>query len=503
MEQFVRKDPVNLPARRLLARVYEATAPEQALIEWENLTKAEPGNAANYVGFATAVIRVGQPGRLPAILTELQKLAPESVEYHRLAAGSALAAGDFAGLRQHVERLSALEPQNPLTRFTLAALRLNSTNPQEVEQARASLGEFARGDTFRIRATLALLNDATRRWPDEKISGRLYTRLADELKLRGSGIAPRYVRIEGNVLPSAGLPVLIWHMAAQPALTANDAAMLAQWMLQIGQGREALFWLEALDEPLRTAAVVRQSMATCAVRLEAWPRLEQLIAGGAWGPMPADAVKLAFAAHALRVAGNESKAGSQWSGAVRLSEQSPPGLRVLQRLAQIWQWPEKQAQVLWIIARQFPADESAWRALAQLARSVGNSAEYWRVHQAWAQAVPANAAVQAEGVLVGLLVRPGEPGLGARAEALFRQHPEIPVCRVARALALWRAGQAGEALAVLDAADLKYDREPRFALVRGVVLRALGRQTESAALFALGSPAPLLPEERALQSPAR
>src|SRR5207247_398530 len=114
MEPLVRKVPTNLPARRLLAEVYEATAPEQALTEWEALTTSEPGNAANYIGYATAVLKVGQLGRLPAILAPLQKLEPESLVYHRLAAASALATGDFAALRQHVERLAAFEPRNLL-----------------------------------------------------------------------------------------------------------------------------------------------------------------------------------------------------------------------------------------------------------------------------------------------------------------------------------------------------------------------------------------------------
>ncbi len=503
VEQFVRKDPVNLPARRLLAQIYEVTAPDQALVEWEALTKAEPGNSANTIGYATAVIKVGQVGRLPEILAALEKLAPESADYHRLAAGSALATGDFVGLRKHVDRLAALEPQNPLTRFTRAALQMNSPDPREVEQARVSLEEFAHGDALRIRATLALITDAPRRWPEEKTTARLYTRLADELKLRGTGSAPHYVKIQGNSLPSAGLPTLIDHMAAQPALTANDAVMLAQWMLQIGQAREALFWLDGLDEPLRTTGIVRQSMATCAATLESWPRLEQLVSGGAWGPVPAEAVKLAFASHALRAAQNDSKAGSQWSSAIRLSEQSLPGLRVLQRLARLWRWPDKQAQVLWVLVRHFPADEPAWRALTQLALVEDNSAELWRIYQAWTQAAPANLVVQAERIFVGLLTRPGETGLGSSTEELFRQHPGIPAHRVARALALWRAGRAAEALALLDAVDLNYEREPRFALTRGLILATLGHKAESEAMFALGQKTKLLPEERVLLAQAR
>ena len=489
----------------MLARIDEVTQPEQALSEWEYLSSAEPNNADNHAGYAAAALRAGQTDRFLRALVALHNLEPESVRYRSLAAGSALAKGDLAGLREHVERLAKLDPLNPFTQFSLAALRLNSTYPAEAEQGRVSMKEFARGDQFRIRATLALIYDAPRRWPEETSSDQLYNRLADELGLRGPGaaIAPRYVTIRAYTPPSAGLPAMIDHMEVQPSLTANDAVMLVQWLLQTGQGRDALFWLDTLGEPLHSAAAVRQSMASCAVALESWPRLEQLVIGGVWGPVPAEAVKLAFVTRTLQAGRNDSKAGSQWSSAIRLCDQSQPGLRMLQRLAQIWRWPDKQRQVLRVLARQFPADELAWRTLIQLAQAEDKSAELWQIYQAWAQAAPASPAVQAERALVGLLNRPGEAGLGTAADELFHQHPEIPVCRVAQALSLWRGNRAAEALGVLEAAPLNYDRDSRFALVRGLVLAAAGRIPESEKLFASLPSTKILPEERALIAQAR
>jgi hypothetical protein len=176
---------------------------------------------------------------------------------------------------------------------------------------------------------------------------------------------------------------------------------------------------------------------------------------------------------------------------------------MLQRLAQIWQWQDKQAQVLWILVRQFPTDESAWRALIRLAQGGEDSAELWRIYQAWAQAAPSSSAVQAERVLLGLLARSDESGLGAQAAELFLRHPEIPLCRVAQALALWRAHQAAEALEIADGAPLNFEQNPRFALVRGVILSTLGRPAESEKMFVLIQGAKLLPEERALMGQAR
>jgi hypothetical protein len=115
LEQFVRKTPTNFTARRMLANVCEKLGSEQALTEWESLMIAEPTNPANYAGYATAALKFGQIGQLPGVLKTLQALAPESGEFHRLAAGSALAHGDLVALvsTSHFWRASSRRTRLP------------------------------------------------------------------------------------------------------------------------------------------------------------------------------------------------------------------------------------------------------------------------------------------------------------------------------------------------------------------------------------------------------
>lgn len=505
LDQYLKNHPENLEARRLLAKVLEEYGAGQGLTEWESLVRLEPDNAANYIGYITSALRVRQLQKLPETLAILQKLQPDGLDYHRLSAGLALVNGDAVALRKSIEALAQAEPDNPTTQFSLATLRLNSPVTAEVAAARETLEKFARGDALRIRATLALLDDAPKRWPKEKTPAKLYTQLARQLEIGKSPLdSPSGFMKTGAVrLREPGLESLLEHLQTQPAPTSEDVARLAQWMLKIGRARDALVWLETLPPPTRESPAALASMAACAVGLEAWDKLEQLLLQGAWGPVPSEAVKYAFQARLLREQKNDSRAETIWNNAIKAAEPSLPGMRLLHRLVQIWHWPGKEVPVLWALVRRFPNDNQAWQKLTEQVLATRETAQVWRVYNAWIQAMPSNLQPQIERVVVGLLVRPQEPGLANRASELFRLHPNNPGCRLAQALALWRGGLSGEALIVLDAVQLNPAAEPRVALTRGLVLSALGRRTESERMFGLLQTEALLPEEGALIAAAR
>ena len=505
LDQHVKNHPDNLEARRLLAKVLEEYGPGQGLAEWENLVKLQPENAANSIGYITSALRAGQYQKLPEALVTLRKLQPDSIEYHRLAAGLALVKGDAAALRQSLEAMALVEPDNVTTQFNVAALRLNSSVPAEVVSAREALEKFARGDTMRIRAALALINDAPKRWPKEKSPAKHYVLIVRQLELGKSPLdSPSAFMKTGAIrIREPGLPVLLEYLQNQPSPTAEDVAQLTQWMIKIGQTREALVWLETLPGKSRGSPAALASMAACAVGLELWDKLEPLLLQGAWGPVPNEAVRFAFQARLLREQKNDSRAEAIWNKAIQSSAQSLPGLRMLHRLVQVWRWPGKEAQVLWALVRRFPNDNLAWQKLVGQVMASRDTAQVWRVYTAWTQAVPANIPAQIERVVLGLLVRPQEQGLSAQAEKLFRSDPNNPGCRLAQALALWRGGLAGEALIVLDAVQLNPASEPRVALTRGLVLASIGRHMESERMFALVQTEWLLPEETALMAAAR
>jgi tetratricopeptide (TPR) repeat protein len=296
---------------------------------------------------------------------------------------------------------------------------------------------------------------------------------------------------------------IIQHMQNQPSPIPEEVVMLSSWMMEQNKAREALVWLESLDKTVRSSPQVLNALAACALITSEWAELEKVLLAEAWGPLPAEAVRYAFDAREVNEAGNESKAESLWNSAVRGAETSQPGLRMLVRLAGQWQWPRKQEQALWELVQNFPSDEAGWQKLSTLALSARDSEKIWRIYSAWALAASTNNQVRINRLVLGIFIRPAQPGLKASIEEVNRLTPSHPGAQLAQAMVYWRDHRWPEALALLDRIPLQPSAEPRLALARGLVLASLGRATEAEAMFAVIPSNVLLPEETALLAAAR
>jgi len=500
LDQFVKDHPGHFEARRMLARVYEVGGPDQALAEWEALTKAEPGNAENFIGYLQTALRARRTEQVVSMLAALRALQPDSLEYHRLSAGYALVRADATALRLEVEALARREPDNAATRITLALLMLKSSSPADVAAARGVLEEFVRSaGPWRIRAGLALAADTAVRWPDQPDEARRIARLARQLGLVEEGSVGTARPLNLNELAAASaLRTFVAHLQAQSPLEPAEAARLTQWQLRRGLAREALLWLETLEPALRESLPVRGARAACAVQLESWDRLARLLREGAWGPVPTDVLADAFAARDLDARGRDSQSDGVWSRAVQVAGPSLPALRALYRLAVVWRWPDRQEQVLRSLVREAPGEEWAWYTLVQLGLAAGDENAVWRTYEAWVRTPRPTVPARIERAMLGLLVRPHERGLANEAAELFAAHPALPASRVTQALALWRAGQGTAAADLLGQPGIDFDQEPRFALVRALVLGDAVPAAEREKWLDFAATARLLPAERAL-----
>lgn len=504
LEQSTQVDPENFAARARLAAVYDAAGLPEAVEEWERLVELRPNDGELRHGLAQALFNRGMWDRLPEALAELHRVQPGHAGYHRLRAAMALVRGDRSMLLESVDALVRLDPNSELMRFTAAALRTSSPDRAEAEAARAELEQVARGDRLRIRATVALIEDAPLRWPAAVNSGAVYARLAQRILVPAARDPMTAALPRDNAYREPlNLTGLIAHMEGQTDLEPADILTFERWMLAGQRVRELLVWLETLPEPARSFPATRMAVANCAVLSKDWPRLEPMLDAGAWGAMPVGAIRQAFLGRRLREEGDAARAWTAASRAITLTGASANALRVLSRLGELWDWPEFREKVLWTITRQFPENSFGWRNLTRLALARKDAEMLARVYAAWTQR-DNNPEVQAEFLAFTLLNRPAEAAEATpRTEALFREHPDALSCRLARSLALWRAGQAAEALAVLDGTVIDYRHQPVLSLVRGILLADLGRQRESADYLRMVPEEQLFPAEKQLLDAAR
>lgn len=481
LEQAVQVSPHNLAARRALAEFYDAGGSPQAVARWREVAALAGGDDEVRFKLAGAALRLEGAASAREALTEISPAGRETLEYHRISAGIALLENTSEEMQRHLAAMAVLEPDNLRTKISLAALQLGSPDPGVVAAAEAELERIARGENFRIRATLVLL----KRFPrsqDGSVPG---------------GLASRILPKSAEPSAATAMLALTEHMKAEPHPLADDAAALADWMIMQGQPREALVWLATQGPATLNAIPVLAARANAATQLRDWNLLRQLVTDGAWGRISRDAVELAFAARVQRERAGVASAKVTFADAIEVGSPSLPTLKMLDRLCAIWGWPDESERVLTRIVRDFPREQSAWMELLAKAAAAGKSARYWELANRRAQTLPGDPAAQSLRTYVAVITGQNDPeARGAALSALTR--PDAQAEEMAAGLLLrWREKSASDALAGLSARQVELlSRSQKGSLIHGALLEATGKDAHS--LLEPVSRSHLLPEERAL-----
>lgn len=495
-EQLNRLHPEDPEARRRLGSFYERAGQVESVAIWKEAVDLDPENVTGLLGLARSALRFGDKQTAHEALRKAS-MAP-TAEYYRLSAGLAVLEKDPSGQETNLAQLAELTPDDERVLLNLSAIRLVDPRGPRAPEARATLLRLARHEQVRMRAVAELLGDLARRWPTP----------TPERDAALRALAGALTPARGPLLQMPSqidyIERLITYAMAQPSPAAEDVISLANWMSLNGQTESALEWIDTLPSELTQGVLLKTAQAEFAVRARDWVRLRRALLAGAWGAVPRDVIEHAFRAHAA--AGSVRPAATNlpgWAAALDAGKSSPAALRMLRRLAELWEWPAEHRQVLVLIARTMPRESWAWRQLISQALGRNDSDQVWQLYADWRRAVPGEPLVQVEAAIMGFLLgRRPVPDALETAGYVSRQ-PANAGAAVAHALALWRAHRVGEAVAVLDRLPAADFNEPRYALIRGIVLADAGRAQESGEMLGRVASELLLPEERALVAAAR
>jgi tetratricopeptide (TPR) repeat protein len=487
LEQAVQDNPSDFETRRELAKFYQEANSARAFAAWRSLVQDDPANDENRLGLATAGLRLNDIPAARDALSGMSAAGRATAEYHRIAAGIAMRMGDQAALAAELAALASLEPDDPRAQFDHALLELASGDEARMEAARGELIKLAQAGPTRIRATLELIRDATRRG-----GLTVYTDLADRL-LPSPGGFP----VPPWLAQPRGLFDLILYMEGQPDPQPDDAAMLAEWLRRQGLAADAVFWLGSLSPAVENAAQVLPVRVACLVQINDWKSVEAGLRAGAWGRAPGDAISLAFAAHLQQERLHPDHSIDTWNDAIEISARSPEALRVLLRLSRAFGWRDQERATLLALTQAAPRDPEAWQSLAIEDAASGDTEKLYGLYQDWSRAVPDDPAVRGVMMWVAVLLKQAGPEDFKVSGAID------PAYAAAQALALRDADRAGEAEAVLAQLPPAARRDARVALVEGLLFAEAGRRAESEQALAVAAAAPLLPEERQLIGLAR
>ena len=267
------------------------------------------------------------------------------------------------------------------------------------------------------------------------------------------------------------------------------AAMRA--MARRADGASALVELKAVDEayPPLGDLVTRPNLP-----LADWSSLR----GGAWGPMPDDALVLAFAAHIQQARGVAEKARETWRDAIAAAGGSASGLRNLARLARAWGDSAGVERALEALIERWPKTDWAYVALRSSYAQRRDTVALWQLHEAWRRARPDDAAVACDWALLCSLLDRNVSEAFARLRPLHESAPRDPQATLALAATLWRLQKPTEALKLLESLD-PHVRDRRDVIFWATLALAdCGRKAEAAATLRQVWHAELAPEQAAL-----
>jgi thioredoxin-like negative regulator of GroEL len=433
----------NDPAAwREAARLLGEIGSPEVLAAREQVTRLAPHDDQAKLALAADALRFDRPDLAKAALAAIDEAARRDATFYRLAAALAQAAGGDADVERNLEELIAADPNDVLARFNLAALRLWSDDPAEREAARDTLMTLAGDPRARVRAALELLKDAIRQ-NDQRALRTTFAQLQEKL-------VPGW-RAEFPDTEAAAWTRLSERLKALAAEDGGDAsAVLALWLADIGQPREALLWLEGLPAPVRSGADAADAAAELSARLGDLDRVEKYLSAGAWGAWPREILTLALASRVQRLRYSDSAGRATWENAVTAAGPSLPGLRALVRLAGAWADPAGEERALEAIVKRFPATNWACEALKNSYAARRDLPALWQLHETWVRQRPNDRDVALRWIALGCILDHVRPDLVSRAEALQQEESGGASAKIALAAVRWRQRRAADAVRLLS-----------------------------------------------------
>ena len=211
----------------------------------------------------------------------------------------------------------------------------------------------------------------------------------------------------------------------------------------------------------------------------------------------------AYLAHAADQLGSTMEGEAAWVIAVRLATPSVQTLRILEQMTRAWNWPDRQEEVLWLVAERYSDQTWAWTSLTQLVQKKRDTRRMWRLAKLQYEQCPEDDHRANDYAAYALLVNEDLDSAQQLADAIHQRHPEDAIMTTTYALAKLKVGDTNAALAAFQKLSPELLHTPIIAAYYGITLAICGDQGNARIFLDQSAPARLLPEEAALVSQAR
>jgi predicted Zn-dependent protease len=484
----------------VVADYYERRNSPRAIEARKAVVTAEPRNLEARIAWAMTATRFHDYASAQEALQGATRDEKKNTRYQTAVVVWAMATGQMPLANFLLDRMRENAPDDRVVKFMRAAALVHHPSAAIADAARRDLADLAKGGPQQLGALRLLMADAftrrdaaaAKRWA-QLLAAAPGATFADLLNSADSQLVATGPNDDAGF--DSALRARIEGMARGENAR---AALYTRWLLVHGRYEAASGWLDGLSSDQRSQPEFKALRADVDGALKRWDAMEAELGAGAWGPTPAAAINLAFAARALQEGAQGDLALRTWRAALDASRISLAGLIDLNRLADLWQWPDAVQAAVAAQVQCFPSNPAGYPRWVVQVRAKGSTAELRDALDGWRKADSASLEARYNWAMVALLADRAHPDPGACAvlEGLYKATPGNPYFATGAAFARFCLGEPGEALSAmagLQPVELKLpERSPYIA----AVFAANERWDEArAALRAAPAVSSLLPEE--------
>jgi Flp pilus assembly protein TadD len=499
VRQVMEINPDNVAACRVNAELADWANSPFALY-WRQRTVLLAPTSTNRLALASTALKAEAfPYSTAAkTLEEIEAGSRRTADYQMLAGALAIKLGRLRDAEQHYDQALKLQPDNPVTRMSLAVVQLQSKDPKVVTDSRITLqllntdGKLGILPLRSLVAESAAARDFTQA---ERLSSQVLTNAQ-------ASFGDRMLHL--TILHAAGrtnFQSFLKEMQQKSLEHPFYIGELAAWLNQFGYASQALTWLQELPRQVSSQGLIPLAQADSYVALKRWKDLENYLLEERW--IGQDHIRIAMLTLAIKNQLGDQGSALAWDRAVRLAADAPTALNTLAQMALSWGWLTEADQVLWHAAVKFPKQPWPLTALQNIYIARRDTKGLRRVYQATMQQDPKDKLARNNFTMLSLLSGKDLPAAHKDADELYASDPRNPIFASTHAFSLHLQGKTREGIEVLRLLKPEELADPAMGVYYGVLLAAVGEVQAAKPYLDKSAQAFLLTEELALVTSAR
>ena len=466
--EVVKLDLDSLPAYYILAEAAEKQNLEEAVSWRAQITRLLPKDPDSQLNLASAALRFGKLDLARKALDQVTPSDRDRAAFHVVAGWLARAEGNFAEQEEQFAAAVKKEPGNDLYQFNLAALQIQSNDPQKSTRARDTLDRLSKLAPFRSGALRALLNDAVaRNDPTAADNFAQQLQMSQEVTFGDYLLCLSFYR----KLDEKKFRLLLERVKPFAVRNPSDLASLMNWMNENGLAPDVVKWIDKLSPDKLSSPPVSIAVADAYANVRNWSRLKRWAHAGAWGE--SEYLRLAYQAIAVQRS-HQNAADTEFEALWRSAEQATNEQSKrdldLARLASKWNL-QKESEQLWLrVAKNPPMRREAFDALRRLYRANNNLEKLYDILQRLHESSPNEAPITADLARLGLNIDQNTKQSYDLAKEAYGRAPSELNCAVTYAFSLSRLGRSAECLEIIQKLPTDQLHDPHAAVYVALLL---------------------------------